>query len=132
MEDNPPLVVDPNRVPTSTLSAQRLKAVAGRDRHVLNLFCRIQRRKFAGGHPGNLRETTITLRAKKLLGVFILKGENHSSTSVLPVHERWDGFFEWGAEFFQWPGEDFTGGFDGEGGVFDDFAEARVGDVFGF
>jgi len=51
---------------------------------------------------------------------------------LLPTHQRRDGFFEWGAEFFQWPGEGFAGGFDGEGGVFGDFAEAGVGDASGF
>ena len=132
LEDNPPLVVDPNRVPTSTLSAQRFKAVAGRDRHVLDPICGIQRRKFAGGDPCDLRETTITLRAKKLFSVFIRKGENHSRSSLLPAHQRRDGFFEWGAEFFNWPGEVFTGGFEGEGGGFGDFSEAGVGNASGF
>jgi len=132
LEYNPPLVVDPNRVPTSTLSAQGLKAVAGRDRHVLDPICGIQRRKFAGGDPCDLRETTITLRVKKLFSVFIRKGENHSRASFLPTHQRWDGFFEWGAEFFQWPSEGFAGGFDSEGGVFGDFSEAGVRDASGF
>jgi hypothetical protein len=53
-------------------------------------------------------------------------------TLLLPTHQRRDGFFEWGAEFFQWLGEGFAGGFDGEGGVFDDFAEARVGPLQDF
>ena len=41
-------------------------------------------------------------------------------------------FFEWRAEFFQWPGEGFADCFDGEGVVFGDFAEAGVGDASGF
>ena len=53
-------------------------------------------------------------------------------TSVLPTHQRRNGFLEWGAEFFQRPGEGFAGGFDGEGGGFGDFAEAGVGDASGF
>ena len=53
-------------------------------------------------------------------------------TSVLPTHQRRDGFFEWGAEFFQRPDEGFAGGFDGEGGGFGDFAEAGVGGASGF
>lgn len=53
-------------------------------------------------------------------------------TLLLPTHQRRDGFFEWGAEFFQWLGEGFAGGFDGEGGVFGDFTEAGVGDAFRF
>ena len=56
----------------------------------------------------------------------------NSITLLLPTHQRRDGFFEWSAEFFQRPGEGFAGGFDGEGGVFGDFAEAGVGDVFRF
>ena len=114
LEDNPPLVVDPNRVPTSTLSSQRFEAVSRRDCHVLNLLCGIQRGKLARGYSRNLRVTAITLRAKKLLGVFIRKGENHSWGSLLPTHQRWDGFLEWGAEFFQCPGEGFAGGGDRE------------------
>lgn len=55
-----------------------------------------------------------------------------SARLLLPTHQRRDGFFKWGAEFFQWPGEGFAGGFDGEGGVFGDFAEAGVGDPSGF
>ncbi len=51
---------------------------------------------------------------------------------LLPTHQRRDGFFEWGAEFFQWPGEGFAGGLYGEGGVLGDFAEAGVGDASGF
>ncbi len=52
--------------------------------------------------------------------------------SLLPTHQRWDGFFEWSAEFFQRPGKGFARGFDGEGGVFGDFAEAGVGEASGF
>ncbi len=54
LKDNPPLVIYTNRVPTSTLSAQRLKAVAGRDCHVLDVLCGIQCRKFARGYSRNL------------------------------------------------------------------------------
>jgi len=62
-------------------------------------------------------------------GVFftIVGGPTGTSARLFfPTHQRWDGFFEWGAEFFQWPGEDFARGFDGESGVFGDFAEAGV------
>ena len=54
LKDNPPLVINSNRVPTSTLSSERLKAVAGRDRHVLDLLCGIQCRKLARGNSRNL------------------------------------------------------------------------------
>jgi hypothetical protein len=67
-------------------------------------------------------------------GVFftIVGGPTGTSARLFfPTHQRWDGFFEWGAEFFQWPGEDFARGFDGESGVFGDFAEAGVGDAAG-
>jgi len=53
-------------------------------------------------------------------------------TLLFPTHQRREGFFEWGAEFFQWPGEGFADCFDGEGGVFGDFAEADVVDASGF
>lgn len=55
-----------------------------------------------------------------------------SSRLLFPTHQRRDGFFEWGAEFFQRPGEGFAGGFDGEGGGFGDFSEAGVWDASGF
>lgn len=53
-------------------------------------------------------------------------------TSLFPTHQRWDRALEWGAEFFDGPGEGFTGGLDGEVLGGGDFAEALVRDGFGF
>ena len=53
-------------------------------------------------------------------------------TSLLPTHQRWDGFFEWGAEFFERPGEGLARSLDGEGWICGDGAKAGVGDFSGF
>lgn len=53
-------------------------------------------------------------------------------TSLLPTHQRRNGFFEWGADFFQWPGEGFAGGGDREFLICGDAAEALVRHGFRF
>ena len=68
-------------------------------------------------------------------GVFftVVGGPTGTSARLLfPAHQRWDGFFEWGAEFFERPGVGFAGGLDGKEWICGDGAEAGVGDFSGF
>ena len=86
LEDNSPLVIDSNRVPTSASPAEWLEAVARWDRHVFNLLGGIKSSELVRGNSGYLREAAILLRAEKFFGIAIRKGENHWQLSF-PTHQ---------------------------------------------
>lgn len=76
-EDDPPLLVDADRMEAGQLAFQGLQAVAGRHGQIGELPGPVHLDQLAQGHPGDGIEAPILLLPEQLLGVRIGEGLDH-------------------------------------------------------
>ncbi len=78
-KNDAPLVVDADRMPALPGTAERLQAVAGRNREIAQPAGAVELEKFSQGNPGNGCETPVLFVVEKFPGVPIGEGLDHDA-----------------------------------------------------
>ena len=82
-ETNSPLIVDPNTVPSRSITSQNLQPVPRNRAQIGNCNRRIQLVEFAFGHCEDALQSPAELAQEHLFGFFVPKRPDHNSI-ILP------------------------------------------------
>ena len=84
-EDQPPLIVDANRMKASPIARQGLKPISGRRLQIVETARRIEHFELSLGGPRNALELFHPLVPKQSFGFLAGKRSNHGALYRIPV-----------------------------------------------